>query len=255
MLCVEKVTITFCPGRLRKPVVVLSGVDLTLEEGETCGLLGPSGSGKTTLARVVTSVISPSGGRVLFRGKALARLSGRSLRTYRRKVQMIFQNPHQSLDPKQTVAQTVAEPLLAHGLVRSRRAAAHRVRELLVGCGLPEDILSRRPMQISGGQAQRVALARALALEPEILIGDEMTAMLDVSVQAQVLALVARIQRDQGMAVLLISHDADLIRAFCSRAAILKNGRITADGKPGDVLPKSVDDTFPFGNEAAPCLS
>ncbi len=191
----------------------------------------------TTLARIALGLLPASSGRVLLGGEAVGSLRGAALRAYRRRVQLIFQNPQLSLDPRQTLFEAVAEPLKAHGLVRSRSAVQDRVRSLAAECGLTEDLLHRRPHQISGGQAQRAALARALGLEPEVLIGDEPTAMLDVSVQAQVLGILDRRRRERGLTLCLISHDLDLVRAFCHRAGVLSGGRISAEGNPVMLFP------------------
>jgi ABC-type glutathione transport system ATPase component len=236
MLSIEGATVEFRTGWRRKPVRVLDGVDLAIRPGETCGLFGASGCGKTTLARMIMGLIRPSSGRVTFEERDVGRFSGKSLRDYRRRVQLVFQNPQLSLDPRQTVFEILAEPLEAHGLMKSRRERSRHIEEALEECGLTPDILGRRPHQISGGQAQRVALARSLSLGPSLIIGDELTAMLDVSVQAQVLDILKRWKEKRGLAVLLISHDADLVRAFCDTAAILAEGRITARGDPRKLL-------------------
>jgi ABC-type glutathione transport system ATPase component len=254
MLSVEGVSSEFRQGWRGRPVWVLDGVNLSIRQGETCGLFGPSGSGKTTLARMIVGLIRPSSGRILFENSDMCRLSGRSLRDYRRQVQLVFQNPQLSLDPRQTVLDAMAEPLKAHGRAQTRQHLYDRIESMLAECGLTDDILSRRPHQISGGQAQRVALARALSLEPRLLIGDEPTSMLDVSVQAQVMEILKRWRENRGLAVLLISHDADLMRAFCRRTAILEAGRIVADGDPLTILPRDLSPLTPEVQENAKCF-
>ncbi len=226
----------FRTGWRGRPVRALDGVDLSVRPGEICGLFGPSGCGKTTLARMIVRLIRPSSGRVTFYERDVGRLSAKSLREYRRRVQLVFQNPQLALDPRQTVFETLAEPLKAHGLARSRPQLSRRIDAALDECGLTPDILGRRPHQISGGQAQRVALARSLSLEPSLIIGDELTAMLDVSVQAQVLDILRGWREKRGLAILLISHDTDLVRAFCDTTAILAGGRIIARGDPRKLL-------------------
>jgi ABC-type glutathione transport system ATPase component len=250
MLILESVTRDFKAGRWGKPRRVLEGVSLSIGPGEVYGLVGASGSGKTTLARIVVGLLRPSAGTVLWEGREVTGLSGRALRDYRRQVQLVFQNPQMSLDPRQTVGSALAEPLAAHGLAPSRRAALDRVHAMLDECGLTRDILGRRPHQISGGQAQRVVLARALALEPRLVIGDEPTSMLDVSVQAQVLEILSRRRARSGLSLWLISHDVDLVRSFCGRAGILECGRIVAEGEPAALFATEGDGADLWREEA-----
>jgi peptide/nickel transport system ATP-binding protein len=253
MLRLDGIIKDFKPRRWGPSVRVLDGVDLALGPGEVYGLVGPSGSGKTTLARIAMGLIPPSSGRVLLSDDDVTGLGGSARRAYRRRVQLIFQNPQLSLDPRQTIFESVAEPLKAHGLVRSDQEMVERVRSLTEECGLTEDLLSRRPHQISGGQAQRAVLARALGLEPCVLIGDELTSMLDVSVQAQVLKILDRRRRECGLTVCLISHDLDLVRAFCPRAGILSGGRIVAEGDPMSLFPHQEHPPSQPPLETAPC--
>jgi ABC-type glutathione transport system ATPase component len=237
MLMLEGITKDFKAGRRGKAVRVLDGVTLSLDPGELYGLVGTSGSGKTTLARIALGLIPASSGRVLLGNEDVGKLRGAALRAYRRRVQLIFQNPQLSLDPRQTLFEAMAEPLEAHGLVDSKGALHDRVRSLAAECGLTEDLLGRRPHQISGGQAQRAVLARALGLEPDVLIADEPTSMLDVSVQAQVLRILDHRRRERGLTICLISHDLDLVRACCDRAGVLSGGRIVSEGSPGALFP------------------
>jgi len=212
----------------RHPLVdVLRDVRLHVFEGETLGISGPSGSGKTTLARMMPCFVRPSTGAIRFRGQNITKWRGKRLAAYRRKVQMIFQNPVLALDPKQSVFEAVAEPIRVHGLASSMKAVRERAAALFDDCGLPWDIGVRFPMEISGGQAQRVALARALSLNPELIIGDEMTSMLDVSVQAQIIHLVKRVQRERGLTLILISHDIELLQSVSDRLVALENGRLS----------------------------
>jgi ABC-type glutathione transport system ATPase component len=250
MLTIEGATVEFRTGWRTKPVRALDGVDLSMRPGEICGLCGPSGCGKTTLARLIVGLLRPSAGRVTFHERDVGRFSGKSLREYRRRVQLVFQNPQLALDPRQTVFEILAEPLKAHHLAQSGRQLNRHIEEALHECGLNADILGRRPHQISGGQAQRVALARSLSVGPSLVIGDEFTAMLDVSVQAQVLDILRRRREKRGLAILLISHDVDLVRAFCDTAAILAGGRIVARGDPRKLLPADLAPPNPIEQES-----
>ncbi|MFH0730989.1 MAG: dipeptide/oligopeptide/nickel ABC transporter ATP-binding protein [Pseudomonadota bacterium] len=226
MLAIEGVGKCYKTGWRRSPVEVLRDIRLQVHPGEILGLCGPSGSGKTTLARMIPDLVRPSTGKIRFRGEDITRLTGKQRVSYRRKVQIVFQNPLLSLDPKQSVFDAVAEPLKVHGLVESKSGLREKVGALLSDCGLPEEIGGRLPREISGGQAQRVVLARALSVNPELIIGDEMTSMLDVSVQTQILHLLQRLRKDRGLTLMLISHDRDLLRAVCNRVAMLEGGRI-----------------------------
>ncbi len=212
-------------GLFRKPRTILSNISLRLERGETYGLIGPSGSGKSTLARILAALLVPNSGVVRFRGKNVFRMNRAEKRSFRCSIQMIFQNPQLSLDPMQSVIDAVREPLLVHRLCRSRSHGTEAAAELLLRCGISEDVFQRKPYRISGGQAQRVVIARALGLKPDFLLADEATSMLDISVQAQILRLIMSIQQETGMGILLITHDLDVVRACCDRV-----GRLAPDG-------------------------
>jgi peptide/nickel transport system ATP-binding protein len=225
LLEVFGVTKSFRRGRFQPPHQVLRGVTLHLRRGETLGIVGPSGSGKTTLARIIAGILKPDAGEIKLEGRAA------TFRTLaeRRRVQMIFQQPILALDPRQSILDAVTEPLLYHRLVRNKRQAIERARELFALTGLHEEIFLRRPAQISGGQAQRVVIARALAMEPELLVADEPTSMLDVSIQAQIIQLLRQLQTKAGLAILLIAHDKPLVQAVCSRYAVLDHGVIVSE--------------------------
>ncbi|MFF7455469.1 ABC transporter ATP-binding protein [Kitasatospora sp. NPDC008115] len=216
-------------GSRRRTVTALDGVDLALHPGETLGLVGESGSGKSTLARALVQVHSPSGGGIRFRGEEFGRGGERAAR---REVQLVFQDPYASLNPRMTAGQIIAEPLIAHGL-GDRPARARRVAELLEQVGLDPDSADRHPRAFSGGQRQRIGIARALAPEPSVLICDEPVSALDVSVQAQVLDLLARLQRELGLALLFIAHDLAVVRQVSHRIAVMHHGRIVETG-PAD---------------------
>ena len=213
----------------------LDGIDLEVRRGETIGIVGESGSGKSTLARALLRFIAPTRGKVMFEGRDLATLDAGALRKFRCQAQMIFQDPVAALNPRMTVCQCLDEVLYAHGMgERSRRAA--RIEELLARVGLPPDLAGRRPSALSGGQCQRVGIARALAVSPQLLIADEATAALDVSIQAQILNLLADLKAQFALTVILISHNLGIVRHVCDRVVVMKDGRIVEQGQTEHVL-------------------
>jgi oligopeptide/dipeptide ABC transporter ATP-binding protein len=208
----------------------VDGVDLDIYRGETLGLVGESGCGKSTLGNALLRLVPSTGGTVTFDGTDITTLGRRQMREMRRRAGMVFQDPFASLDPRRTVAQTVSEPLEVHGLRSGRRERAARVGELLELVGLDPAVAGRYPHEFSGGQRQRVGIARALAGEPDFLVCDEAIASLDVSVQAQVLNLLRRLQRRLGLTLLFVSHDLSAIRHISDRIAVMYLGRIVEIG-------------------------
>jgi peptide/nickel transport system ATP-binding protein len=200
-------------------------VSLTVRRGETLALVGESGSGKTTLARLVLGLSPVTAGSITFDGHVLSRIDARQLRALRRRMQIIYQNPYSSLDPRWTVAQVIEEPLRVHR-VGSRAERRARTRELLEHVALPSTMLKRKRSELSGGQCQRVAIARALALGPDLLVCDEPVSALDVTVQDQILRLLARLQQELGLTMLFISHDLAVVRQIADRVAVMCNGKL-----------------------------
>jgi oligopeptide/dipeptide ABC transporter ATP-binding protein len=221
-------------GRKLGAVRAVDGVSLTVRRGEVLAIVGESGCGKSTLGRLLLRLVEPDAGTLRFAGRDLRALAPRELRAERRRMQLIFQDPFGSLDPRMTVEQAVAEPLRLHGLHRGREG--ERVAELLARVGLRPELARRWPHEFSGGQRQRIAIARALASEPELIIGDEPVSALDVSVQAQVVNLLSDLIRDLGLTFVLISHDLGVVRQVADRVAVMYLGRVVEEGPAEEVI-------------------
>jgi peptide/nickel transport system ATP-binding protein len=215
-------------------VKAVDGVSLTIARGETLGLVGESGCGKSTVGRAILRLCEPTGGRIVFDGRDITRLPETQLRPLRRRMQMIFQDPFASLNPRHSVGRMVAEPLRVHGLA-GRRGAARRVRELLETVGLPRDAASRYPHEFSGGQRQRIGIARALAVNPDFIVADEPVSALDVSIQAQIVNLLEDLQREFDLTYLVIAHDLAVVRHISDRIAVMYLGTIV-EVSPADDL-------------------
>lgn len=215
--------------RTRQSVKAVDGVTFQVQRGETLGIVGESGCGKSTLARLLNRLILPTEGEIKFKGQALAAMDKEAIRSFRKSVQMVFQNPYASLNPRRKVGQLIEEPLVIHK-AGDKEFRKKRVRELLEIVGLNPRHAGRYPHEFSGGQRQRINIARALALQPEVIICDEPVSALDVSIQAQVLNLLKELQATFGLTYVFISHDLNVVRYFCDRIAVMYLGKIVEIG-------------------------
>lgn len=214
----------------------VDGVSFHIGEGETLGLVGESGCGKTTVGRTLLRLIPATGGRVLFNGHDVFSASGSELQKLRRDMQIVFQDPAGSLNPRMRIASIVGEPLIIHGLVSDKSELRERVESLLERCGMPRAAADRYPHEFSGGQRQRIGIARALALEPKFIVCDEPTSALDVSIQAQVINLLMDLQEEFGLSYLFISHDMAVIQHVCKRIAVMYKGKIVEEGSREQII-------------------
>ncbi|WP_139976515.1 MULTISPECIES: ABC transporter ATP-binding protein [Brucella/Ochrobactrum group] len=250
---VRDLGMTYRSGGLfsRKPGVKASReVSFDLQPGRTLGIVGESGSGKTTVARSIMRLIEPTEGEIIVGGRDIAHLGKREMKPFRKKLQVVFQDPFRSLNPRWTIEQSLTEGPLNYGV--SYENAVTEAKRLLKIVSLPEDALKRYPHQFSGGQRQRIAIARAVALRPDILVADEAVSALDVSVQAQVLDLLAELQRDTGIAIIFITHDLRVAAQICDEVLVMKRGQVVEQGNAADVLGKPSHDYTRSLIEAAP---
>ncbi|MFF3689628.1 ABC transporter ATP-binding protein [Streptomyces sp. NPDC002187] len=228
LLAVRNLTMTF-PGRRRSaPVRAVDGITFDVAAGETLGLVGESGCGKSTTGRLIVRLLEPTAGSVTYDGRDISHLSQRELKPLRKDLQMVFQDPHSSLNPRQTVARIICDPLLVQG--SSAADARKRAAELMELVGLIPEHIDRYPHEFSGGQAQRIGIARALATGPRLVVADEPVSALDVSVQAQIVNLMERLQGELGLAYLFIAHDLSVVKRVCDRVAVVYLGRIVEIG-------------------------
>lgn len=219
----------------RQTVSAVTDVDLLVNRGEILGLVGESGSGKSTIGRLLVGLLTPTRGEVLFDNQSLG-ASKANRRQMRKRAQIIFQDPYSTLDPKRRIGEQIADGLIFHKVTKSRAATQDRVEELLFAVGLEPEMAVRYPHQFSGGQMQRVAIARALAPGPDFLVADEAVSALDVSVQAQVIALLASLREKFGLTILFISHDLSVVRDLCDKVAVLYLGRVVEYGPTAKVF-------------------
>jgi peptide/nickel transport system ATP-binding protein len=216
-------------------VYAVDGVDLQIRRGETYGLVGESGCGKSTLGRAILQLEPPTAGEVVFDGTDLASLKGEELRRQRRHMQMVFQDPLGSLDPRQTVEQLLLEGMRAHGLTKDGKAARTRLSDLLTAVGLPRNALTKYPHEFSGGQRQRIGIARALSVDPQLIVADEPVSALDVSVQAQVINLLEDLQTEFGLTYLVIAHDLAVVRHISDRIGVMYLGGLVEEAEGEDL--------------------
>ena len=223
-------------GGARQLIMAVDDVSFTIAPGETLGLVGESGCGKTTLGRAIVQLQRPDSGNIIFNGKDLARLSRAELRAQRRQLQMVFQDPYSSLNPRRTVGDSIGEALDLHGLTDSSTARRHRITELLKAVGLETGVAQSYPHEFSGGQRQRIGIARALAVAPKLIVCDEPVSALDVSVQAQIVNLLQDLQQQHGLAYLFISHDIAVVQHVSHRIMVMPRGRIVEMGETTTVI-------------------
>ena len=222
-------------------VKAVDGVSFDIAEGETLGLVGESGSGKSTTGYCILQLLKPTGGSIRFQGKELTTLGRNDLRHMRREMQIVFQDPYASLNPRMTVGDIVGEPLLVHG-IGSRQSRKETVRRLLDVVGFDPSYVNRYPHEFSGGQRQRIGIARALALNPKLIVCDEPVSALDVSIQAQILNLLKDLQRDFGLTYLFIAHDLAVVRAMSDRIAVMNRGKLVEIGPAEEVYNQPKDE-------------
>jgi ABC-type glutathione transport system ATPase component len=215
----------------KTPFEALKGISFSVYSGEAYAIVGESGAGKSTVAKCVVGLQKPTSGEIEFDGAALS-FRGEK----RRKIQMVFQDPYSSLNPRMTVGRALTELLRVNDICPDKASALARATELMEMVGMPEHALDQRPRAFSGGQRQRIGIARALAVDPTLLVADEPVSALDVSIQASILLLLKRLQKDLGLTMLFISHDLAVVRQLCDRAAVMSNGEIIEEGEVGDVL-------------------
>lgn len=251
VLVVDRLRVEFPGGWRRSPVVAVDDVSLEVGKGETLGLVGESGSGKSTTAQAIMGLLPPAGGKIKILGNDVGGLSREEMRRLRSQIQMVMQNPYSSLNPRMRIGSLVREPLKLFEAV-APQSMDKRVSELLQMVGLPAEYARRYPFQLSGGERQRVNIARALAPDPEILVCDEALSALDMSIQAEILALLGRLQSELGIAMVFISHDLQVVRNLCHSTVVLRNGRVVESGPTVDLFANPQEEYTKTLLEAAP---
>lgn len=237
LLEVKDVSKSFSSGFWGKErTLAVDNVNLSVEEGKICGLIGSSGSGKTTLSRMIMGFLKPDSGDILYNGSSLLDLKRAEWRSLRKDVQMIFQNPQKAFNPRFSIYECCAEPIRLFNLAANAQEERSMVYEMLDSVGVTREQMNKFPHEISGGQAQRVAIVRALVLQPKLLICDEPTSMLDVSVQAQIIDMLKRINRERDCAMLFISHDLDVVRHLCEDVTVMHLGKVVEYGPASQVF-------------------
>ena len=233
ILEVSDLTKTF-ENRKKTEFYAVDHVSFQVMPGQTVGIVGESGSGKSTLAKLLCCLEEPTEGQIRLCGQEIGKRKGKKQREMYRKLQMVFQDPVSSFDPRRTLGDGIGESLRNHGM--SREEARKRVELLLEQCDLPEEFAGRYPHEVSGGQCQRAAIARALAIEPQLLICDEATSALDVTVQKQIMELLDRMRKEKNLTILFICHNLALVQSFCDQILVMKQGKIVEEGKPEEVI-------------------
>jgi oligopeptide/dipeptide ABC transporter ATP-binding protein len=239
------------PDTRKITVRAVDSISFGVEAGEAFGLVGESGCGKSTAGRAILRLVEPDDGAIRFKGEDVRTASKAQLRLLRRKLQIIFQDPYASLNPRRMIGKALTEPMRVHAIA-DRSEAAERARAILAEIGLPADAMTRFPHEFSGGQRQRIGIARALTLEPELIVADEPVSALDVSVQAQILLLLQKLQERRGLAFIFISHDLGVVRYFCRRMAVMYLGRIVETGPIPDIFKEPLHPYTKMLRDASP---
>ena len=241
LIRIDNLRTWFTPTAGAEPVKAVDDVSIEIHRGEVLGLVGESGSGKSTLGRSILRLVPITDGKITFEGTELSALEGRALKQFRHRMQMIFQDPYASLNPRMTVYDTLAEPLLLHGLV-NKAGLDQAIRELMDNVGLARAFVRKYPHEFSGGQRQRIAIGRALATRPEFIVADEPVSALDVTIQAQILDLLADLTKEYGLTMLFISHDLAVIRQIADRIAVMYHGKLVEEGSTTQVFDSPRED-------------